>query len=183
MNPDYVDRLWPILHKRPRLAQLDRRRVHEAASDAEVFDVLVEAFGADAVHEATLEMERMWPTVFIERIASVRDPLYSHAERLHQILCTTHPQVRIADRRIDIRLREASMAAAINILLEAYGLEAVEEAEQKRAAIKQAVADKESELHAARLAKARRAHPLRSLLIRCSLPIYWRRWNGRIGRL
>lgn len=54
MNPHYVVWLDSILRKhRPRV-RLDRKRIRDAASDTEVYDILVEAFGKDAVREASM---------------------------------------------------------------------------------------------------------------------------------
>ena len=153
MNPFYIDRLYSVLRGMGLREQPDdRKRMHQAITEDDVYDVLVNAFGADRVHEATLQMEKRWPTVFIERAVSVSNSAYSHAQRLHHLLCTMQRQVRL-ETSDAIRLFEASEEVAIGILREAYGAEAVDEAERKLAKIRQAVEDKEREILAAKVAK------------------------------
>lgn len=155
MNPFYVDQLYSVLRgMRPRVWP-DKERIRKAISRDDVYDVLVDAFGADLVHEATLRMEKMWPTVFIERAASVT--LYRHAQRLHQLLSTMQRQVRLAHSD-EMRLLEAPREVGMDILREAYGTEAVNEAERQLAEIKQAVGHKELEMFAEENAKTHPAH-------------------------
>ena len=160
MNPDYTDRLFSVMAGMGLQLQLDdQKRMNQAVSESEedVYDILVDAFGAGRVHEATLKLERFWPTVFIERAASINDPFYSHAERLHQLLSTMQRQVRIGNSD-EMRLHEAPEEEAMSILLEAYGAGAVAEAERKLAELEQAVEDKEREILAAKVAKTQRAN-------------------------
>ena len=161
MNPDYTDRLFPILGSmRLHVRADDRKRIDQAIlenAEDDIYDILIEAFGAEAIHEATLEMEKFWPTVFIERAVSIRDPFYSHAERLFQLLSAMQRQVRIG-RSDGKRLHEAPKEEAMGILLDAFGAEAVAEAERKLAEIEQAVEDKQREILAAKVAKTQPAN-------------------------